>query len=193
MDLRIERTRTLLCQAFEGLMSEKPLQDISVSELCERAMIRRSTFYDHFADKADFVGYYIRRFRDELSAVLTGPSRQMPFADYCCAMTHSFLREVAGRPSAVRYLQLSDGLPQFSALVAKELAKELQPVAAASFCAEGTPPDRAQLKADMFANFYAAGLLGLMSWWIESDGAVSEQQFMDAYRETVAKMVSALL
>ena len=36
--------------AFVSLLNEKELKDISVSELCERAEINRSTFYENYAD-----------------------------------------------------------------------------------------------------------------------------------------------
>ena len=44
-DLRILRTYHSLNEAFTGLMEEKRFEDITVGELCERAMIRRTTFY----------------------------------------------------------------------------------------------------------------------------------------------------
>lgn len=36
--------------AFIALLNEKELKDISVSELCEKAEISRSTFYENYAD-----------------------------------------------------------------------------------------------------------------------------------------------
>ena len=36
--------------AFISLLNEKELKDISVSELCEKADISRSTFYENYAD-----------------------------------------------------------------------------------------------------------------------------------------------
>lgn len=36
--------------AFVSLLNKKELKDISVSELCEKAGINRSTFYDNYAD-----------------------------------------------------------------------------------------------------------------------------------------------
>ena len=52
-DLRVRTTKKMLRQSFAQLMSEKPLQNISVAELCQRAGINRSTFYAHYADIFD--------------------------------------------------------------------------------------------------------------------------------------------
>jgi AcrR family transcriptional regulator len=52
-DLRVRNTKKRLRQSFARLMSEKPLQNITVAELCARAEINRSTFYAHYADIYD--------------------------------------------------------------------------------------------------------------------------------------------
>ena len=62
-DLRILRTYRSLNEAFTGLMEEKRFEDITVGELCERAMIRRTTFYKHFADKYEYFTFYIKEMR----------------------------------------------------------------------------------------------------------------------------------
>ena len=53
MDLRIEKTRQSIVNAFIALRSGKPLEKITVKELCEKAQINKSTFYFHYADIYD--------------------------------------------------------------------------------------------------------------------------------------------
>lgn len=65
MDLRIERTYRSLTQAFTELLESGPYDDITVAALCERAMIRRTTFYKHFADKDEFFCFFLKSVRDE--------------------------------------------------------------------------------------------------------------------------------
>ena len=45
------RTYTLLQQAFFKLLTEKPFEKITLKELCDTAMIPRSTFYRYFEDQ----------------------------------------------------------------------------------------------------------------------------------------------
>lgn len=51
IDLRIIKTKKSIYDAFISLLSEKTFEEIKVSEICERALINRSTFYSHFDDK----------------------------------------------------------------------------------------------------------------------------------------------
>ena len=63
-DQRTRLTRMLIRQAFTSLLKEKPVQSISVKELCERAGINRGTFYAHYTDIYDLM----RQMEDEMMA-----------------------------------------------------------------------------------------------------------------------------
>ena len=52
-DRRVQYTRRALQESLVSLMREKPLQKISVKEICARADINRSTFYVHFGSPED--------------------------------------------------------------------------------------------------------------------------------------------
>lgn len=53
MDLRKERTKRSIINAFLELRAKKPLERISVKELSELAMINKATFYTHYEDIYD--------------------------------------------------------------------------------------------------------------------------------------------
>ena len=52
-DHRVRVTQRLIREAFTGLLKEKPIQSISIKELCEVAGINRGTFYAHYRDIYD--------------------------------------------------------------------------------------------------------------------------------------------
>ena len=53
MDLRIERTRKSIINAFIELRAKRPLEKISIKELSELAYINKATFYAHYKDIYD--------------------------------------------------------------------------------------------------------------------------------------------
>lgn len=53
MDLRTERTRRSIANAFLELRKQKPLEKITVKELSEMAYINKATFYTHYHDIFD--------------------------------------------------------------------------------------------------------------------------------------------
>ena len=48
LDRRIVRSRNAILSAFERLLMEKPLADITVSAIAREANVDRKTFYVHF-------------------------------------------------------------------------------------------------------------------------------------------------
>lgn len=67
LDPRVRRTRQLLVQAFNELLSTKDFEAISVQDIAEKATVNRATFYDHFPDKVALLDYLIEeRFRQVL-------------------------------------------------------------------------------------------------------------------------------
>lgn len=58
---RHQDTIAAIEEAFVSLLNEKELKDISVSELCEKAGINRSTFYDNYTDIFALANAYAER------------------------------------------------------------------------------------------------------------------------------------
>lgn len=55
MDKRVSKTYKTIQEAFFSLLEEKDVHSITISELCIRADINRSTFYTHFEDLPAFI------------------------------------------------------------------------------------------------------------------------------------------
>lgn len=59
-DLRIQKTYAALTRAFTDLLKAKSFEQITVKELCDAAIVRTATFYNHFSDKYEFADFVIR-------------------------------------------------------------------------------------------------------------------------------------
>ena len=49
-DSRLRYTKECLYESFLGFLAEKPVSDITVIEICERAGVSRKTFYKYYSD-----------------------------------------------------------------------------------------------------------------------------------------------
>lgn len=50
IDRRVRYTKKAIRESFLDLLEEKPLEKISVTEICKNADINRGTFYSHYTD-----------------------------------------------------------------------------------------------------------------------------------------------
>ena len=65
MNISALRTYALLQSALFQLLTEMPFEKITLTRLCARSMVPRSTFYRYFEDKYDLLRYCLRRFFEE--------------------------------------------------------------------------------------------------------------------------------
>ncbi|WP_307891737.1 TetR/AcrR family transcriptional regulator [Bacillus swezeyi] len=54
-DRRINRTKRMIRDALSGLMEEKTFEEITVTDISQKADINRGTFYLHYQDKYDLL------------------------------------------------------------------------------------------------------------------------------------------
>ena len=54
-DIRVERTKSALREAFVQLLKDTPIYSISVTNLTKTAKVSRVTFYIHYTDMTDFI------------------------------------------------------------------------------------------------------------------------------------------
>src|SRR5437016_6759787 len=70
-DERIRRTHERLGKALVQLIQEKPIDDVTVQEVLDRASVGRSTFYLHFRDKNDLLLSELEKFLEMMSTALS--------------------------------------------------------------------------------------------------------------------------
>ncbi|GFZ27377.1 TetR/AcrR family transcriptional regulator [Lactobacillus corticis] len=63
LDLRVQKTYKALTESCLKLLGKKPFESITVNEICEEAMVRRATFYKHFADKYELFEFITHEFQ----------------------------------------------------------------------------------------------------------------------------------
>ena len=84
-DARVRRTRSQLGTAFLNLMMEKPVNEIRVQEVLDRAGVGRSTFYLHYRDLDDLLVSQLELFCETMSCSLSArkdkSQRVMPVAE----------------------------------------------------------------------------------------------------------------
>ena len=81
MDLRTERTKRSIANAFLELRKQKPIEKITVKELSELAYINKATFYTHYHDIYDLSDQLENEFMDSIihemphpESILTDPA-----------------------------------------------------------------------------------------------------------------------
>lgn len=113
-DLRVKKTKAALHTAFFAMLSENSLEDITINDLCEKANIRRATFYKHFDDKLDFITYIIKDIRFSFDSEFTyGSDRPTLNEEYCIKYVESIIDFMLKREAAITKIINSSMRPVF--------------------------------------------------------------------------------
>ena len=89
---QVLRTRKLISQSLLSLLREQNFNDISVTDICNHAMITRATFYKYFEDLTDAYQYLFKLAMRDLHTGLTGRMG----ADELYQMTKDFVTKATG-------------------------------------------------------------------------------------------------
>lgn len=84
------RTYMLLRMGFFTLLTEIPFEKVTLTEICSRSMVPRSTFYRYFEDKYDLLCYCLQTFFDETDVAEDVVYLQNP------ELARQFLRKIIG-------------------------------------------------------------------------------------------------
>jgi AcrR family transcriptional regulator len=168
-DLRIRRTRERLGAALIALIEEKPIDNVTVREVLDRAQVGRSTFYLHYQDKNDLLVSQMEHGLEMWSNILCTrqeKSRRL-------APVAEFFAHVASAGKLYRSLVASSRIQVFFDLAqgyfARGIARRLRQI--------GLPmSDQRELDASSHA--FAGNLLSLLKWWLDR-GAKEPAKDMD--------------
>jgi hypothetical protein len=64
------------------LLKTKPFEEIKISEICAKALINRSTFYDHFNDKNELLEAMMYDMKDEFEVLKKGDKKPTNKKEY---------------------------------------------------------------------------------------------------------------
>lgn len=161
-DRRIQRTRTVLREALMSLIAEKGYADITIQEITARAMVARTTFYLHYADKDDLLFTSMREMYEELIAKVPKPTlenlknRQFDFGD------SSGYRHVAQYAGFYRMMFGEHGSPAFMSRARQLIAKGYEEQLLRPIATQTDPT----LPLDLVSHVCAGIQVAMISWWV---------------------------
>lgn len=183
LDLRVQKTRTALLRALYELLCEKSFDKITITELCDRAVIRKATFYKHFGDKNELFSYMIREMQlraQEEKAVQYDPANPQ---SYYNSIFRYFLEFLEHNEQFIRKILSSNARSNLIDLMAEQAMLDLKE----HFKADTT---RAGIQADpeMLAALYTGALIHCGEWWITQTPRPDKEVILAQCTELMKKL-----
>lgn len=164
VDLRVRRTHKLLWDALMAELGTRPFEEITVTDLCERAMVHRTTFYKHYEDKYALLEQGMRQmYRDLLTEGHKPPGTYSP-EDPPPYFIRLF-EHIAQHQSFYKLMLCGEGVSSFQKMIKEYIAEvagdQLREVATIQHLSPFLPAMQVQC--------FAGAVLSLLAWWLEND------------------------
>jgi AcrR family transcriptional regulator len=171
-DLRVRRTRLLLQKALIELTIERGFVDVTVSDISERAMVNRSTFYRHYQDKYDLMSQYIEEVIT-LIQVENGDPAPVNIQHHSSAGIIRILHHVQDHADFYRVMLGKKGDPalcvqSFRQFIDKQM-QHMLPM-------ESTLPGSGRPPVGLSVNYILHAGIGAILWWLENEQPCTPEQ-----------------
>ncbi len=167
-DPRVKRTQKLLWEALRTLLEERSFEQISVTDICEEAMINRTTFYKHFESKYDLLSYGIKSDQKisqrKQRQARNAQEREQGLAEVLERVTLDF--------HYYEHLLVDKKDQWIFTLLRRQTAEIIE-----ERLVEAQNQGRCySIPLPVIAHFYAGATLALTTWWLENERPVSPQE-----------------
>ena len=164
---RVRMTRRLMKDAMLELLEQMELSDISVTALCGKADVHRSTFYKYYTDPADLFREMEQDFVDQIP--LPPQTLDQKSEKQLLSATTAFFDYVKENKRTFRVF--------FSESVESGFSSRLVDRLCSSYITLIKSGDE---KVDEFIRVYiASGTVGMLREWVTSDFSVSSRQIAE--------------
>jgi len=159
LDRRVRRTHERLGRALLELILEKPIDQVTVQEVLDRASVGRSTFYLHFRDTDDLLLSQLEGFLEFMSTALTVRKEK----SYRVVPVAELFAHIGNQNKLYRALVDSGRINDFFDLAQGYFARGIEQRLAESGRLQKLPPRELTARAVALAG----SLLSLLRWWLD--------------------------
>ena len=191
IDRRIVRSRTAILSAFERLLMEKPLADITVSAIAREANVDRKTFYVHFgtvdglldAIAVDVVEMIVDSVEKTLAS-MNGDANERALgaaATFFKTVNEALCNNLLLNRQLIENIPLDDFMARLRVPLEHEIAER------------GLLPEG--IKDEMFEYYLAfllSGIIGIYRTWALSDGSVAIERVSAVANDLTLNGLSSL-
>lgn len=191
LDRRIVRSRNAILSAFERLLMEKPLADITVSAIAREANVDRKTFYVHFgtvdglldAIAVDVVEMIVDSVEKTLAS-MGGDTNERALgaaATFFKTVNEALCNNLELNRQLIENIPLDDFMARLRAPLEYEIAER-----------DLLPQGLKDEMFDYYLAFLLSGIIGIYRTWALSDGSVPIERVSEVANDLTLNSLSSL-
>lgn len=172
-DLRIRRTRKLLSDALLELLETNSFEKISVIDICNKSMIHRTTFYNHFEDKNHLLLYVVDEIEEKLFSQTIErehyENRKQMFMD----LAGKAIDFVEANRNKILSIIKNNHIEKISDLILTTIEKSIN-----YLFTKNKTKENLTIPATLLSNFFSGGITNLCLKWLLSETPYKKEDML---------------
>ncbi len=171
-DLRVIKTKNLIYNTLIELMKDKTFEEIKVSDICNKALINRSTFYSHYEDKYDLLVDFINSLKNEFINELNKNNNNLNVKEYYIELIKIFLNHIEERKEMYTSIMINNRnsimMDILLSVVNNDLLKKMS-----------KDEFKSSIPDDIIVRFYLGGVINLGVEWLKDNNKYSKEDIIN--------------
>ncbi|MGN0812476.1 MAG: TetR/AcrR family transcriptional regulator [Candidatus Coproplasma sp.] len=183
-DLRIQKTHKALINAFMGLLSEKSFDEITVTELCDRAETRKATFYKHFSDKYELFTFMVSELQKKYDEEHEREYLSDNPKSYYAGIFRYTLNFLEHNEKMVLTILNSSARWSMIDLVSQQVEYNLK----IHFKEDAKRGNVTQTNPELMAEVFTGALVQSACWWMMNKNRFSKEEIIEQFSNLVMRL-----
>ncbi|MCD8008277.1 MAG: TetR/AcrR family transcriptional regulator [Clostridiales bacterium] len=184
LDLRVQKTYKALLKALYDLLCEKSFDDITVTELCDRAETRKATFYKHFGDKRELFTFMVKEMqRTAREGNEISYDEEKPWSYYAGVFRY-FLNFLDQNEQFVSKILDSSALHTLLDLMSEQIEADLR----SHMNEDQARGVSLQTEANMLAVTYTGAIVYCGRWWISHNKPLDKEAVITQFSRLLMRL-----
>ncbi len=173
-DLRIVKTKKILYESLLLLLKEYTFEEIKVSDICNKALINRSTFYSHFNDKYELLSAFLTDMQNILFIELNQNTEFSTPKQYYMKMIELLLNHIDERKNIYKSILINNKnsilIDMFYDALDKDILKHLS---------NASLPYKNKIPDQIISKFYSSAVTNVCIEWLKDGDKYSKKEIIE--------------
>ena len=170
-DLRIDRTHKILCNALLDLLKNHTFEEIRVKDICEKAMVHRSTFYTHFEDKNHLLTYGLQDMINLITSLKTSKSD----TETANEIIQKVFNHVYENHSLYELLLYKCNSNTTISIFQEQISYDFKN----KLAHEAENEEKSAMNLEIASQFYAGAIISVITWWLKKGMLIPIEQISE--------------
>ena len=169
-DLRVIKTKNNLYNTLVELMKEKQFEEIKVSDICNHALVNRSTFYAHYNDKYELLEEYIKVLNESFTKELEKNKNISNTKEYYMEMIKIFLDHVEDKKQIYSSIMINNRNSMTMDIIYDVLNQDITN--------RLKNEEVKEIPSDIVAKFYLGAIFNVGIEWLNNSNKYTKEELL---------------